>query len=507
MDRDRLFKIILVNPANVCSGFAIMTPRWIPVIAGATPAEFASSVLSIDMAIEDFAFDQFGEDDLVAVSIHTLNALRAYQLIEQVKKYCSATVVVGGVHATLFPGEAIQYGADAVVTGDGDRAWPRLVYDFVNGSLQQIYDGGRVDGHHFISKPRWDVLKLRRYLMATVHSTRGCPESCSFCSVWRTDGQQMRLRSITDTIDEIMVLYSYGFRFIVIADDNFYAVGRANETARTELLSQRYALMDALERETPQDITFMTQTTIRSADDLQFLRAMRRARIRGVLVGIESVEEEGLRLINKRFNKHGRALIDGIQRMQSEGIYVLGSHIVGLPSDSHGSYKGMLDIAIQSRMWLAQFVRYVFFPGTTDYELLKRNKHALKIEAGMERYWLRTIGDQLTFSHPTLSKHDINAGLKQLWCEFYSIRNILKRAWHLKLRSPLLLIGYFLVSKIYKTIYYNYGISADSARTMKTNCLTTFMGFAALLTLKSRPRAATELGSPTYDAGNLGCNH
>src|SRR5439155_3724919 len=140
-------------------------------------------------------------------------------------------------------------------------------------------------------------------------------------------------------------------------------------------LSERYELMHALATKVPPDVKLITQTTIRTADDPPFLKAMSRAHICGALVGIEAVEPEGLAVINKRFNKCGEALIRAIQTMQEHGVYVLGSHIVGLSPDTPETYEKMLAIARQSGMALAQFALYVCFPGTVDYELMRRHKH------------------------------------------------------------------------------------------------------------------------------------
>ena len=134
--------------------------------------------------------------DVVGIGIHTGNALRGYE-IGTLARARGATVVFGGIHATLYPDEALELGgAHAVVKGDGDVAWPLVLDDAAHGTLQPVYEAGRVDAERFVAA-RWDLLPQGRYMWGSVQTVRGCPKHCSFCSVWRTDGQKPRQRAST----------------------------------------------------------------------------------------------------------------------------------------------------------------------------------------------------------------------------------------------------------------------------------------------------------------------
>src|SRR5262249_41298382 len=129
-----------------------------------------------------------------------------------------------GIHATLYPDEAHAHGgAHAVVRGDGDLVWPEVLADAMAGELRPRYEGGKVAGDRFVPA-RWGLIPPGRYMWASVPTVRGCPKHCSFCSVWRTDGQEPRVRTIDAVMGEIVELRRRGFRFIALADDNFYPV-------------------------------------------------------------------------------------------------------------------------------------------------------------------------------------------------------------------------------------------------------------------------------------------
>jgi radical SAM superfamily enzyme YgiQ (UPF0313 family) len=143
--------------------------------------------------------------DVVGIGIHTGNALRGLNIGRLARKR-GAWVIYGGIHATLFPGEPRDLGgAHSVVKGDGDVVWSKVLADCAAGMPQPIYEGGRVAAEQFLPA-RWDLTPPGSYMWASVQTVRGCPKHCSFCSVWRTDGQQPRQRSSDTVIEEIVQL-------------------------------------------------------------------------------------------------------------------------------------------------------------------------------------------------------------------------------------------------------------------------------------------------------------
>src|SRR5215467_8226874 len=198
-------KVILVNPSMSTIGYSFITPRWLYVLAQATPVELVGDPIVIDETIEGFRADIVNPGDIVGIGISTGNCLAGYRVLKQAKQR-GAVVIMGGIHPTIFPDEPLEMGADAVVSGNGDIVWGQAVKDALNGTLQRRYAGGRVPGEALL-KARWDLLDPRHYMFATVQTVTGCPENCSFCSVWVTDGRQPRQRVTDKIIEEANELY------------------------------------------------------------------------------------------------------------------------------------------------------------------------------------------------------------------------------------------------------------------------------------------------------------
>jgi hypothetical protein len=484
-------RVFLVNPSRVSFGTAVITPRWLYVLAAATGTEWGDPIL-VDETLEAFEVDALEAGDVVGIGIHTGNARRGYE-IGQKARARGAWVVYGGIHATLFPDEVLERGAaHAVVKGDGDLIWATVVSDCVNGRAKPIYEGGRISGDSF-KQARWDLLPPASYMWASVQTVRGCPKHCSFCSVWRTDGQQPRPRHIEAVVDEVVQLRRRGFKFIALADDNFYPVAQADLTAarRREdptrlheleaLRAERFELMDALSK-LPDDMVFFTQITMEAAEDQAFLEAMRRARIKGALVGVEAVTPAGLKDIYKGFNLVGEELVVRLREFRKHGIHILGSFIFGLPSDRAETFDTTLNLAQRADLTFAQFVLLTPFPGTIDFDKwVKEIGPTAGVVDGVPvtQHWLipEERRPKIYVAHPTMRPDEIRDRTQKVWDEFYSVRRIWARSGVVKsLRSRL---AFMLISKLYRQMYANTGIATDSARVNRSAKRARWIGRAA----------------------------
>jgi radical SAM superfamily enzyme YgiQ (UPF0313 family) len=498
--------IHLVNPSHVSFGIGVITPRWLYVLAAATPESYGAPII-VDETLEAIDASTIKAGDIVGIGIHTGNALRGYE-VGTAARQAGATVIYGGIHATLYPDEARDLGgAHAVVTGDGDHVWGEVIRDAVDGRLRPKYAGGHVEGEDFISA-RWDLLPEGRYMWASVQTVRGCPKHCSFCSVWRTDGQRPRQRGYEQVVQEIVELRRRGFRFIALADDNFYPVTledlrmaeRREDKSHLHQLqairSERFALMAQLAR-LPKDTVFFTQITMEAAEDPEFLQAMKRAHIKGALVGVESVTEEGLKSIYKNFNESGESLVKRLQAFRENGVHVLGSFIFGLPGDRPDSFDATLKVAEEAGITFAQFVMLTPFPGTLDFQAWEKSLGDNPERIGgipINRHWLipQAQRPKIYTAHPVMSAEQIRNNTQQVWDQFYSLPSIWRRASAscVSLKSRL---AFVLISKIYRQMYANTGIATDSARVSRSVQWARLMARPCRRLFASRPMPELQL--------------
>jgi len=301
--------------------------------------------------------------------------------------------------------------------------------------------------------------------------------------VWRTDGQKPRQRASDVVIEEIVALRRLGFRFIALADDNFYPVSltdiknaerQGNQHKVDELNAireERFELMARL-ADLPSDLTFFTQITMESAEDGRFLDAMKAAHIRGALVGVEAVTAEGLKAVFKDFNCSGEKLVHQLQEFQRHGVHVLGSFIFGLSTDRADTFDATLELAHKSGLTFAQFVMLTPFCGTVDFERWEKafGENIPMVEGTpITRYWLipPDLRPKMFMPHPTMNSEEMRARTQGVWDRFYSMKAIWKRSSCTpNLRARL---AFIFISKLYRQMYASTGIATDSARRNRAN--------------------------------------
>jgi radical SAM superfamily enzyme YgiQ (UPF0313 family) len=484
-------KVILVNPALATLGYSVITPRWLFVIAQATPADLVGDPVLVDEAIQEFDPEMVRPGDIVGIGISTGNCLAGYGLVRKAKSR-GATVIMGGIHPTIFPEEPLEMGADAVVTGNGDVVWRQAVQDALQGRLHRQYAGGRAPGDALL-KARWDLLNPSHYMFPTVQTVAGCPENCSFCSVWVTEGRQPRQRLTDKIIEEANELYSRGLRYVIFADDNFNPatlgrIAREPSAQRRRQLEQireeRLRFFDEYDRSVPRNLYAFVQMTTEVTSDQEYLSAMyQKMRVRAALIGIESFSEEGLQNANKLWNPTGQKMVRTIQEIQDAGIVVLSSIICGLESDTVQTIRTMRKFALESGSVLAQFCSYHPYPGTKDYfEMVRDNqsrsrphhvpKH--KVQLREERFWLKPVNEVDVIDHPHMSRDELLAETQKCWNVFYSLRHAMGRlrkgrvgkwSWSAK-------CIYLLFCLAFARIYAGQGMAADGVRRRRLGAMT-----------------------------------
>ncbi|HYU25736.1 MAG TPA: radical SAM protein, partial [Thermoanaerobaculia bacterium] len=287
-----------------------------------------------------------------ALSVETFTARRAYAIADDYRAR-GVPVVMGGYHPTFLPQEALAH-ADAVVVGDAEGTWERLLADFAAGRMQRTYTGGndapltdyRVDRSIYVGK-RYAPLELVQY-------GRGCRFACDFCSIHSFYGASLRVRPLDGLLAEIDALPAGRLLFFV--DDNLF--GR-----KSELL----ALLDAL---TPLKRRWFCQISIDVARDQALLDRVAAAGCAGVLIGFESLNPASLAQMNKSWNSVSGAYEHVVRALHQRNIAVYGTFVLGYDADTTETIERTVDFALEARLELANFNPLTPMPGSALYDRL-----------------------------------------------------------------------------------------------------------------------------------------
>jgi radical SAM superfamily enzyme YgiQ (UPF0313 family) len=333
-------RLYLINPSNpLVSTVRVRENRWnryrvwkplgLMTLAGATSPEWAVSIVDENLGRPDYA--ALARPDLVGITAFASQANRAYEVAAHFRTL-GVPVVMGGIHATTRTDEVMER-VDAVVTGEAEGVWPRVLDDARRGALKRRYDGGRPELDH-VPPARHDLLP-DGYLLGAIQTTRGCPLSCSFCSVTAVNGAQYRQRPIADVVSELGLIRE---KTLLVVDDNLIGT-RPEHVARAKDLFRAIAEADLHKQ-------WIAQVTINFADDEELLTLARRAGCRGVFIGFESSAPEGLGEVGKKFNLRGdRDFRASVGRIRRHKILVVGSFVLGLDIDGPGVGRRVAEAA------------------------------------------------------------------------------------------------------------------------------------------------------------------
>ena len=312
-------RVHLVNPSDASlAATAVITPRWWTCWRRRHRRSTACRTSSTRRSIRSIGSTAFAAGDIVGIGIHTGNALRGYGLGNTAREP-GAAVVFGGIHATLYPEEARELGrAHAVVRGDGDLGG-RARSTIARAAREPVYEGGQVGPEEFAG-----TLGLLPAIGPCGRRSRRCAAARSIVRSARCGRPTARGPASAPRMPSSKKssnCAASGFRFIALADDNFYPVtltdlapGRGSRRTRTRLTelealrAERFELMRAAWPSFPTDTVFFTQITMEAAEDTEFLDAMKAAHIKGALVGVEAVTPGRLERRLQGFQSVGRRI-------------------------------------------------------------------------------------------------------------------------------------------------------------------------------------------------------
>lgn len=342
--------------------------------------------------------------DLVAISSYSAQILDAYRAA-QVYRARGVPVVMGGLHVTVRPEEALAHGSVAVV-GEGEMSWPRVIEDFRRGELQSEYrpPAGAWFDLADAPMPRYELLDVARYNRLTVQTSRGCPHRCDFCASSILLTPKYRVKPVEKVIAEIRRIRElWPNPFIEFADDNSFVM--------------RPHSKDLLRALCHEHVKWFTEADISIADDPELLDLMRESGCRQVLVGLESPAAEGLDGVEMRGNwKHAKAAdsMSAVRRIQSHGITVNGCFVLGLDGHTEAIFDQVYDFVERSGLYEVQITVLTPFPGTPLYERLRREGRLL-----VEGAWDRCTLFDVNFVPTGMSPERLQQGLVELGRRLY----------------------------------------------------------------------------------------
>jgi len=422
LDATMAKKLLLINPAdsaklNASAVHAFtLPPPSLAYLAGLTPADW--DVRLIDENVEHLTFE---DADLVGITAMTSSAPRAYEISEQYRQKGTKTVM-GGVHASMLPDEAVQY-VDSVVIGEAESVWQTLLRDFENNELKQLYRGERISLEKLVW-PRNDIYSDRYRFKASVQTARGCPMDCEFCSVSAFHGRMYRQRPTEEVLDEIEALDCEKFFF---SDDNFLGYSKAAEERAIRLFQGM--------KERGLNKRWVSQVGIDFTNNLEVLKWAQIAGCYAVLIGFESINDESLEGMHKVRNlKIGvRNYKEVIKRIHDHGIRIDGAFVFGNDGDRKDVFERTTKFILDTKIDAAQLTILTPLPGTRLYERLRSEGRLLRTNCPHD--WKHYDLFEAVFRPKHMSPDELEEGVGQVYERVASRVTSLRRALDLLVQT------------------------------------------------------------------------
>jgi radical SAM superfamily enzyme YgiQ (UPF0313 family) len=378
-------------------------------IAALTPPD--STVEFIDENVKKIDFKK--KFDLIAISAMTQQITRGYEIADCFRKL-GIPVIFGGIHPTLVP-EEVKAHADCVVIGEAENIWADVLNDFECKKLKPFYKSlGEVD----LSQspiPKYSLLEKNIYKLVNIQTSRGCPHDCDYCSASKIFGKKYRRKSTAQILKEIECAISHlGNVKIVFSDDNFLVDRKLSKNLLKELI--------------PLNIKWHAQSDISIAEDEELLILAKQSGCTYLFIGLESVNPENLKCIDTKNWKYSKSTnyAEYIKIIQSFGIGVMGSFIVGLDSDDVTVFSKLEKFIIDNNLWAASITIMTPFPGTRLRERLESQNRII------DSNWKNHTGYNINFLPKNISKEDIQTGIVDLYQKINSKEVYLKKLEHFK---------------------------------------------------------------------------
>jgi len=359
-------RLLLINPSNTHKGLGnIQATAWpplnLPYLAALTPNHYQIEV--VDENIEPF---EYREADIVGITAYTSSVYRAYQIAQIYHKHGIPTVI-GGIHVSMMPEEAMKY-CDVVVVGEAENIWPKVLQDFEANRLQKQYKGSWAN-LETLPLPRRDILQNPYYRWGSIQTSRGCPMNCSFCSVTAFNGRRFRRRPLDSVIEEIEQIPQ---KRVMLVDDNIIGYGKQD-------IEWAYAFFSRILEKGIKKI-FFAQASILFGEDRKLLQLACRAGLKVIFIGIESVNPKTLQSYRKTINleRLSQDRYKGlITRIRKAGIALYGAFVLGSDEDDSSVFHSTLKFIKSTHIDVLQITKPTPLPGTQLWRTMHKERRIL----------------------------------------------------------------------------------------------------------------------------------
>jgi len=405
-------KILLISPTvdiEKRTNKGLMMPQLaLYIIEGLTPPEHKVTIIEEEAEPVDLEC----ECDLVGISCMTANAPRAYDLCREFKRR-GKTVVLGGVHPTILPDEALQH-ADCVVVGEAEGVWPLLLQDFSVGKLKETYHDPEPDLKKYIPKDFSRIIKKRLFNLIPILTTKGCPYDCDFCCVTNLYGKKIRHIPIENVVRDIKESHAKNFIFL---DDNI--IGHPKYAK---------ALFEAIK---PLKIKWVGQASVSLlVNDNDLMKLAVESGCKALFFGIESVSEEQLNVMHKAF-KDIKYLESALKKIKRMGILIHASMVFGFDNDKKEIFDETVQFLMKNKVSTVSFNVLTPYPGTKIYEQLKQSDRLTTTN------WKYYDHNTVVFKPQNMTPYELQIGKVMARKKFYSVSSVIRR-FRGNLYNPLL---------------------------------------------------------------------
>ena len=394
-------KILLISPLKDLisrTPKSLMIPQLaLHILEGLTPSEH--QVKTVEEEIADINLDE--ECDLVGISCMTSNAPRAYYLAQEFKKR-EKTVVLGGVHPTILPDEALS-NADSVVVGEAEGVWEQLLEDFQFGKLKKIYHVPIPPLDRYISMEHRKLTKKRLFNVIPVMTTRGCPYNCEFCCVSNIYGTKIRHVPVENVVRDIK---ESGGKIFIFLDDNI--IGHSEYAKK---------LFKAIK---PLKITWIGQASISFVQDSELMTLAAESGCGALFIGVETISKNQLKRMRKSFNEIIK-VEEAIKKVKDLGIHFHASMVFGFDDDTKAVFPETLKFLMKNKISTASFNVLTPYPGTKVYEQFKEEGRLLTTD------WKYYDHKTVVFKPKHMTPYELQEGKTWVKKEFSKFSSILKR--------------------------------------------------------------------------------